>query len=299
MDRSRNAFLVLRITCQVSSCAVAIWLGCCRPCDSVSAAAEAKLDTLHLVSVGGWDQAHPDASFPASDVWEAFKSWNDNIMARPEMGFEGYDGIDWDLEGADSPKDAANFMSVDVLDLVGEMSKMAKREGYVVSMAPMESYLDPTTSQFSRSLLQSYPEWSHLAPDFAYHGRNAYAYLLAKHGEWASLESILAGGARTYVKKKKRTFDIISIQLYETFSHANYAILHQHVDPSDYLAQAVARLTKGWVVDFSTDDDPAVSQLGIQTVRVHRTQLVIGVANAWAGVGDPIKALYLTPLQLR
>jgi hypothetical protein len=40
-------------------------------------------------------------------------------------------------------------MFVEVLDLMGEMSQRAKREGYIVAMAPMESYLDPTTSTFS------------------------------------------------------------------------------------------------------------------------------------------------------
>lgn len=37
---------------------------------------------------------------------------------------------------------------------------------------------------------------------------------------------------------------------------------------------------------------------GMKIVRIHKRQLVLGIANAWAGVGDPIKALYLTPSQL-
>lgn len=36
------------------------------------------------------------------------------------------------------------------LDLMGEMSQRAKRDGWVVAMAPMESYLDPYTHEFSR-----------------------------------------------------------------------------------------------------------------------------------------------------
>eukprot|EP00277_Geminigera_cryophila_P003934 CAMPEP_0179431430 /NCGR_PEP_ID=MMETSP0799-20121207/16324_1 /TAXON_ID=46947 /ORGANISM="Geminigera cryophila, Strain CCMP2564" /LENGTH=250 /DNA_ID=CAMNT_0021208361 /DNA_START=1079 /DNA_END=1827 /DNA_ORIENTATION=- len=144
---------------------------------------DAKLETIHLVSVGGWDQSHPDTSRPSSEVWEAFMSWNTNVVARPDMDFAGYDGIDWDVEGADAPSDAANMMSVALLDLIGEVSKMAKKEGFVVTMAPMESYLDPSTSDFNRSLLSSYPEWTTLVPEFKYHGRNCLAYLLAKHGE--------------------------------------------------------------------------------------------------------------------
>lgn len=260
---------------------------------------DSNLSTLHLVSIGGWDQQHPYASAPAADVWEAFKYWNEKVVARPDTGFKGYDGIDWDVEGADSPADPANLMSVALLDLIGDVSKMAKKEGYVVSMAPMESYLDPSTSEFNRSLLQRYPEWNHLAPDFAYHGRNTLAYSLARHGKWWSVEKSVDAGAGTYVKKEKRTFDMISIQFYETYSHANYAIVHESVNASVYFAQVVSRLTKGWLVDFSTDDDPGVSRLGMQSVDVHSKQLVLGVANAWAGVGDPVKALYLTPFQLR
>jgi hypothetical protein len=36
------------------------------------------------------------------------------------------------------------------LDLMGGMSQLAKRDGYVVAMAPMESYLDPSTHTFDR-----------------------------------------------------------------------------------------------------------------------------------------------------
>jgi hypothetical protein len=32
--------------------------------------------------------------------------------------------------------------------MIGEMSQLAKRDGYIVAMAPMESYMDPTTSIF-------------------------------------------------------------------------------------------------------------------------------------------------------
>jgi len=90
---------------------------------------DTNLETLHLVSVGGWDQHHPETSRPASEVWEAFKGWNKNEVARPHLGFGGFDGIDWDIEGSDSPDDPANSMSVALLDLIGEVSKMAKHEG--------------------------------------------------------------------------------------------------------------------------------------------------------------------------
>jgi hypothetical protein len=32
----------------------------------------------------------------------------------------------------------------------GQVSQLAKREGFLVTMAPMESYLDPSSSKFDR-----------------------------------------------------------------------------------------------------------------------------------------------------
>ena len=48
-------------------------------------------------------------------------------------------------------------------------------------MAPAESYIDSSTDEFSLSLLYNYPEWENELPNFTYHGRNAYAYLIAKY----------------------------------------------------------------------------------------------------------------------
>ena len=50
---------------------------------------------------------------------------------------------------------------------------------YIVSLVPPESYFDPRTGNFSRSLLFDYPEWVPYV-SFNYHGRNAYAFLTAK-----------------------------------------------------------------------------------------------------------------------
>jgi hypothetical protein len=63
------------------------------------------------------------------------------------------------MEGANDPEAASNYLTREMLDLVGEMSQLAKQDGYIVSMVPPESYLDPTTSEFDGSLLHSYPEW--------------------------------------------------------------------------------------------------------------------------------------------
>ena len=54
------------------------------------------------------------------------------------------DGIDWDYEGHDDPNSPTSHFSVGTLDAMADFSVEAKSLGYVVSMAPAESYLDPT-----------------------------------------------------------------------------------------------------------------------------------------------------------
>ena len=85
---------------------------------------------------------------------------------------------------------------------MGTLSKAAHDDGFIVTLVPPESYFDVTTSSYDRSLTHPYPEPWH--PEFLYHGRNVYTYLLAKY----SLE----------------IFDLIDIQLYESYSHATYYI---------------------------------------------------------------------------
>ena len=47
-------------------------------------------------------------------------------------------------------------------------------------MAPPESYMDFTTSEFNLSLLNPFEEWSSTLT-FNFHGRNAYSYLYKKY----------------------------------------------------------------------------------------------------------------------
>ena len=102
-----------------------------------------------------------------------------------------------------------NAMSVKTLDLVGGFSTLAKRDGYLVTLVPCESYLDPSTPLFSRNLTFAYPDgWQ---PNFLYHGRNNYAYLVSRYGL-----SYLPDG------QPVPTFDAVTIQLYESYSHADY-----------------------------------------------------------------------------
>lgn len=48
--------------------------------------------------------------------------------------------------GADNQSSPINTFTVPCLDLVGQFSQLAQQDGYVVSLVPPESYLDPTTS---------------------------------------------------------------------------------------------------------------------------------------------------------
>lgn len=85
-------------------------------------------------------------------------------------------------------------------------------DGYIVSIVPPESYLDPTTSLYDGSLLHSYPEWEPIV-EFNYHGRNGYASFLAKFGT-----TVIENGLEV------DTYDMVMIGLYETYSHADYNI---------------------------------------------------------------------------
>ena len=57
------------------------------------------LDVVHLISVGGWNSPHPDTKNSAEVVFENWERWNKEFVSRPELGFYGFDGIDWDIEG--------------------------------------------------------------------------------------------------------------------------------------------------------------------------------------------------------
>ena len=60
---------------------------------------ELGLETVHLISIGGWNSPHPDTTNGPDVVYEHWNWWNRNFAARPEKGFYGFDGFDWDIEG--------------------------------------------------------------------------------------------------------------------------------------------------------------------------------------------------------
>jgi len=240
---------------------------------------DAKLNTTHLISVGGWGGPHISANFTAARWWQVWSDWNKNVVARPELDFNGFEGLDWDLEGANNANSPDNFFTVGVLDLMGEFSQLAKAAGYINSLAPPQSYLDYDTQSFDQSVLHA-PSWE---PNFSYQGHNTYAPVLAKYGT----TTITQNGQLLAVP----TFDFISIQLYESWSRANYLINKLKVPVGTYLTELVEGMIAGWQVDFSSDP-----QIGLKTqnVTVLSSQLVIGLANAWAGP-RPAKCLLVYP----
>lgn len=48
------------------------------------------------------------------------------------------------------------------------------------------------------------------------------------------------------------TFDFVTIQLYEGYSHAEYNTTIEGVPAAEYLVKFVSSIVAGWTVDFST-----------------------------------------------
>ena len=216
---------------------------------------------INLMSIGGWNSPHVNTNFTAEEYFEEWVKFNEKISNKL-YDFYGFDGIDWDIEGHDNMESSINHFTYKELDIMGEFSQLLKKEGYIVSMAPPESYLDPTTSEFSLSLLHNYPEWEKEFPNFTYHGRNVYAYLIAKYS--------------------LNTFDFISLQLYEGYTHTLYKYNREKKSFGEILNDLVERLTKGYYVDFDKDKN---SGLDKEFIKIPEDKIVIGLANGWAGNG--------------
>lgn len=243
---------------------------------TISAINEIDRGVIHLISIGGWNSPHPDTRVTSATMFDDWDTWNRETIADEDLGFYGFDGFDWDIEGNDSLDSPYNHFTCECLDFMGKFSELAKIHGYIVAMAPAESYLDPSTRSFDRSLLHCYPECQ-VSPPFTYHGLNVYAYLLSKYGEINIDERVVD------------TFDFVTVQLYEGYSHANYHIEFLKESPVEYLVNFVQRISKGWWVDFS--DDPELNHES-SIVSVPAQKLVIGLANGWAGDG---KFLFIPP----
>jgi chitinase len=213
-------------------------------------------DTVHLVAFGGWNGGHLDSNLSAN-VWYA--KWKEFVG-------DIFHGIDWDPEGHDDLEHISNSFTLECLDKIGTISQLAKRDGYIVTMAPAQSYLDPETSRFSRHVncTDPYRPWH---SEFHYFGPNAYAYLLANYGE---------------------SIDLIAIQFYESFSRAAMAVEHYGIPPESYLEHYVQTLAQNdfrFYVDFEQDKS---INLKSQTVSLPLSKLVWGFANGWANGGKHV-----------
>eukprot|EP01031_Cornospumella_fuschlensis_P039102 gene39102-47577_t len=245
------------------------------------------LPTVHLISIGGWNAPHPDTSVSAASMFAYWDNWNKHTISTPQLGFYGFDGFDWDIEGNDDLNSPNNVFTVTCLDFMGEFSQLAKKAGYVVSMAPAESYVDHTTSAFDRALNHEYPEWQGIIPTFPYHGQNVYSYLLSRYAYTSIVEDNDTNDAKVH------TFDFVTIQLYEGYSHAEYNVQQLKTPAEDVLVDFVEQTTDGWDVDFRTDVELQYDVLARISVDVDR--LVVGLANGWAGDG---KFLLIYPDQV-
>jgi hypothetical protein len=256
------------------------------------------LETFHMISIGGWNAPHPpDRAFSVDAWWHAFTSWNQRPMGKDGGGARLFDGIDWDLEGSDAAEAqgdghvSANTLSVPCLELIGELSIRASRDGLLVSLAPPQSYLSSATGEFNRTALQpplgNWPRPPGSA--FRYAGRNSYAYLLARYGA--------------------HTFDWVFVQLYESYSLAHAQLLAGS-SLTDVLVELLGGYSAGWKVQFASD--PAVGIDDSQVQLEPSVSVVVGLANGWADASERRsraspwaraavggQALFLCPAQIR
>ena len=74
-------------------------------------------------------------------------------------------------------------------------------------------------------------------------------------------------------------WDLVSLQLYESWSAADYFMAGRGIDPANYLTDLVSAMASGWKVKFSQ-----VPELGLpdQKISVPPEKLVIGLANSWS-----------------
>jgi hypothetical protein len=112
---------------------------------------ELNISVTHMICIGGWNAPHPTTAATPENVFEQWKIWNAAEIADGSAGFPGFAGIEWDIEGNEFVEEYRYF-TVEVLDLMGELSQLFKSEGYLVSLVPAESYFNSNTGAFNRRL---------------------------------------------------------------------------------------------------------------------------------------------------
>lgn len=214
---------------------------------------------INLLSVGGYGCPHINTDFSADNYFKEWLKFNEQISST-ENYFFGFDGIDWDIEGNDEIESIYNNFTYKELDIIGKFSQLLKKEGYIVSMTPRESYLDPSTNEFALCLINNNnSEGENILNDNSYNGRNIYSYIIAKY-------SI-------------NTFDFISIQLYEYYSLSLFKFQKQNKTFGEILDDLVGKLSNGYEVDFSKDINSGIRE---KNIKIPQNKIVIGLANAWA-----------------
>eukprot|EP00808_Paulinella_micropora_P019717 g69830.t1 len=233
--------------------------------------------TAHLVTVGGWNAPHPDSQASVTEAWASFKEWNEQNKAQ--FAFGGFQGIDWDLEGNDDLSSPLNLFTVAQLDWVGQFSQLAKSEGYIVTMVPAQSYLDVDQGLWSRNLTLS-PSWQ---PSFHYAGANSYAYWLSRYGR-TEQDGVWVD-----------TFDLVDVQLYETFSRASHLVVDDGMPAHIYLQSLVMSMALGYTLDFASDPELNYNTTGF--IQVPPQKLTIGVTNYYTGQTN--RNYWFTPTDLQ
>jgi len=204
------------------------------------------LPTSHLITIGGWDAPHPDTSFSGRQWFDVWNEWNNRLPVP-------FDGFDWDLEGNDDVSSRSNEFTPQCLQLVIDMSVAAKTAGLLATLAPPQSYFDVSTQEFNRFLNNSDPHWH---PEFHYMGRNSYGYLFA---------AAPAG-----------TFDLVEVQLYETFSPALRSLCGG-MPGDEYLRLWAAGLLGGWSINIT---DPLLPLKGLVPVHLEPSRFIAALSFA-------------------
>ena len=268
-------------------------------------------ELIHLTSFGGWNGPHlPTSSSSSSSSSQHYyyssKELYDSWVRFNYQHNQLFHGFDWDLEGHDNPTSKTSNLTLDCIQYMIQITKYAKNDGYIVGMAPPQSYLDiqsdhtttnnnnnggggPFSTQLNLPPLLS----SLWHPEFHYTGYNSYAPLLLFSD-----------------------IDFISIQFYETWSRANYEINHRtdnkkKVDPSTYLIQYVEDLVynrnQGYHVLFSSkhlahftnNNKEEEEELVRKFIPVPINKLVFGFANGWALNRKDGGVLYVDPMDVQ
>jgi len=232
--------------------------------------AEGYDDTVHLVSFGGWDGPHFDENTSEQNMSakEWFHVWKQAVGSI-------FHGLDFDFEGNDVLESPRNEFSLETLDMMGSICQFAKQNGYIVSMAPPQSYLDIDTPRFSRYVNLTDPD-RHWHSDFNYFGANVYAHTLAKYGDYV---------------------DLVQVQFYESYARAAMEILYHKISPERYLSLYNLHLVgknESFFVDF--ESDPSVG-LPSQDVALPLSKLVWGFGNGWLDTPND-KNIYFPPASI-